>query len=142
MLALAAAWRPGTPVPPAEEILAVPALARYIEGWPRQGDAGVVVEGAGAAWWRHFTAADPGFGFVDATVPEMAIAVVEQARGHGVGGALMAALLELARTEGIPAVSLSVEPDNPAVRLYERHGFEVVFSDGGSLTMVCPMVSS
>jgi len=29
---------------------------------------------------------------------------------------------------------LSVEPDNPARRLYERHGFQVI----GSLTMLLP----
>jgi len=33
---------------------------------------------------------------------------------------------------------LSVEPDNPARRLYERYGFQVVGTVDGSLTMLLP----
>lgn len=32
-------------------------------------------------------------------------------------------LLDAARNEGVQSLSLSVEEDNPAVRLYERCGF-------------------
>lgn len=139
MLALSADWRPGAPVRSLAEITGHPAIAHYVEGWPQPGDAGVVAEDTGAAWWRYFTADDPSFGFVDASVPEMSIAVVAHARGQGIGGALITALLELARAEGIATLSLSVEPDNPAVRLYERVGFRVLRSGGGSLTMLCPL---
>ncbi len=37
-----------------------------------------------------------------------------------------------------PGLSLSVEPDNPARRLYERHGFQVIGTVKGSLTMLLP----
>lgn len=47
------------------------------------------------------------------------IAVDGAARGKGVGGALMDAVK--AQVSG--SVALHVEPDNPARRLYERHGF-------------------
>ena len=33
------------------------------------------------------------------------------------------------------AVSLSVEPDNPALALYQRHGFEKVGERGGAWIM-------
>lgn len=53
----------------------------------------------------------------------MTIGVRAEARGHGVGTALLRALIELARDKGYPGLSLSVEEDNPALRLYERFGF-------------------
>lgn len=45
-------------------------------------------------------------------------------RGAGVGGSLLRALLDEARDANC-AVTLHVEPDNPARRLYERLGFRV-----------------
>ena len=49
---------------------------------------------------------------------------------RGVGSRLLAALLDAAAGR-YPAVSLNVQTDNPAVRLYRRLGFEVV-EDGGT----------
>jgi ribosomal protein S18 acetylase RimI-like enzyme len=50
------------------------------------------------------------------------ISLVEQRRGNGIGTAIMEDLLDLARAEG-KTLSLFVEPNNPARRLYERLGF-------------------
>ncbi len=128
VLALAAAWRPDSVVPTADEVLSDPELAHYVEGWPRPGDLGfVAVDGdgspIGAAWWRYLTVDDPGYGFVADDVPEIAVGVVAGHRSAGVGTALMDALLAAADEHGLARVSLSVEPDNPARRLYERLGF-------------------
>jgi ribosomal protein S18 acetylase RimI-like enzyme len=89
----------------------------------------------GAAWYRLFSEAEPGFGFVDAETPEISIAVVPASRGRGIGTALLAALVELGRDEGFHALSLSVSPENPAVRLYERAGFVRVESRDSHWTM-------
>jgi ribosomal protein S18 acetylase RimI-like enzyme len=43
--------------------------------------------------------------------------------------------MERARADGYGAISLSVEKDNPAVSLYERHGFQRVREDDGAYTM-------
>jgi ribosomal protein S18 acetylase RimI-like enzyme len=56
-------------------------------------------------------------------------------RGRGIGGALLTALCDAARREGAPALSLSVELDNPARRLYERLGFEALREAAGATTM-------
>ena len=125
-------------------MIADPHLARYVVGWPRPGDLGVVAEidvPVGATWWRYFAAGEPGYGFVDERIPEISIGVVPQARGAGIGSRLLAALIECARERAVPALSLSVEPDNPAARLYRRLGFVEVGGVGGAVTMVLTLSS-
>jgi SAM-dependent methyltransferase len=110
-----------------------PDLARYHAGFGSvASDVGRIAVGAdgepiGAAWARQVA----GYGFVDAETPELGIAVVPDRRGSGVGGALLESLLD-----AVPRLSLSVDRRNPAIRLYERVGFEVVRADGDSIVML------
>src|SRR6185503_9046990 len=68
-------------------------VALYVKAWGRQGDTAVLALDrgfpVGAAWYRLFDRERPGFGFVDERTPELAIAVVPNARGRGVGSALL-----------------------------------------------------
>lgn len=128
--------------PLSRDILRQPEIARYAQGWGRPGDLGLVaVVDRGnqvplaAAWLRLWTGEDKGFGYVDETTPELTIAVLPAYRGQGIGTALLAHLIEAARPR-YPAISLSVDSDNPALRLYRRLGFEVVGEDGSSVTMI------
>jgi len=90
----------------------------------------------GAAWVRLLPESDPGYGFVDAATPELCMGVVPAWRGRGVGSRLLQVLIEDARERGLTSLSLSVEPDNFARRLYERVGFRQVDEVSGSLTML------
>lgn len=126
---------------PDRAILQEPALAHYVANWGQQpGDEGIMAidsttgHPVGAAWLRLFTAADPGWGFVDEETPEVSLALLPAYRGQGLGTALLTALIEQARGH-YPALSLSVDPQNPAMRLYERLGFTVVGAVGTSVTM-------
>jgi ribosomal protein S18 acetylase RimI-like enzyme len=114
-------------------------LERYVAGWGRPGDTALVAieqfQPIGAAWFRLFTEEEPGYGFVDAETPELTIAVVPSRRGKGLGNELLTALLDQAREDGFTAASLSVEPDNPALHLYEQHGFARVGERAGALVM-------
>lgn len=65
------------------------------------------------------------------------ISLIEEARGQGIGGALLARLVALADGAGL-SMSLAVEPDNPARRLYERHGFVAGDTSGFYLRMLRP----
>ena len=114
-------------------------LERYVAGWGRPGDNAVVAidefQPVGAAWYRLFEADEPGYGFVDEQTPELTIAIVPSMRGRGLGEELLSVLLDRAREEGRLRISLSVEPDNPAIRLYEQHGFARVGERAGALVM-------
>jgi GNAT superfamily N-acetyltransferase len=119
--------------------------SRYVRGWGRAGDTAVIaLENGfpvGAAWYRLFRADEPGYGYVDEKTPELAIAVVPSKRGHGIGDELLKALLQKARDGGFAKLSLSVEPGNPARKLYERHGFEVVDEGAEAWKMVAHLAS-
>jgi ribosomal protein S18 acetylase RimI-like enzyme len=130
--------------PPFDEMLARPELRRYLDGWGRVGDVAIVAldrrdEPVGGAWYRLFRADDPGYGFVDEHTPEVSIALYPECRRQHIGGLLLGTLLQHARSDGYRAVSLSVARENPARRLYARHGFEVVAEAGDSLTMVADL---
>ncbi len=136
--------------PPLEELLANPEIRRYVEGWGRKGDVALVAldrldEPVGAAWFRVFETAEPGYGFVASDVPELSIAVYPECRGQHVGGLLLGSIVSRAKSDGYRAISLSVAGENPARRLYARSGFEVVpgsdpANNGGSLTMILELI--
>jgi len=111
-------------------VLSTPSTAKYIAGWPRDDDLGVVAEAgderAGAAWLRFFPPEEPGYGFVAADVPELTIGVVASWRGRGVGRVLLRAVEVRAREAGIGRISLSVERKNFAQKLYLAEGYDVV----------------
>jgi GNAT superfamily N-acetyltransferase len=139
MVLEAANWDPQRPPLSSEAVAAEPTLRRYLAGWPRPTDLGVVAEAdrvpVGAAWLRFLDATGPGYGFIADGIPEVSIGVAPPWRGRGIGGRLLDALVALARERAIEAISLSVETANPARRLYERHGFLPVGEDGEAITM-------
>ena len=134
MLYAALAWNPDAELPPIEFVLEHPQAVIYHRGWGRRGDAGYVAEEDG---WRigarRHLASSPrrstGTGTSTTRAPKLGIAVVDGFRGRGVGGLLLDALHERARRDGLRRVALSVEPENPAKRLYARHGY-VEFEPG------------
>ncbi|MDR6727425.1 ribosomal protein S18 acetylase RimI-like enzyme [Paenibacillus amylolyticus] len=127
------------------DIIHSPGLSKYVEGWGRVGDFGFVAVAThggqdrrlGSITLRFFNEQNAGFGYVNAETPEMGMAIIEEARGQGVGTRLIQAALEEAKQRGIAAVSLSVDPDNEAIRLYRRFGFVEVGMCDTSVTMVC-----
>ncbi len=134
MLGHAANWREG---------MSNPVKLHYVEGFGRPGDIGVIAEvagePAGAAWCRLLSGSDRGYGYVADDVPELTIAVEPDDRGRGLATALIEALKSAVAEAGYRAVSLSVEPDNPARRIYERAGFVRCGTEGGSWTMIADL---
>ena len=130
----------GIEAPPADEVIAHPSNQKYVSGWGRDGDICVISEdddgavGAarvGAAWCRIFTPDKRGDGIMALPgVPEVAIGVRSGARGRGAGAAMLNALAAAARDAGYARLMLSVDPRNPARRLYARCGYREVADPG------------
>lgn len=133
---------PDAPRPP-RSVTTDPALRAYIEDFgAHPGDMAACAEEdgevVGAAWARLMH----GYGFVDDSVPELAVSVRPAWRGRGIGTALLSELIECCTAAGFPAISLSVQRANPAVRLYERLGFREVVGDDAEMVMVLPLEAS
>ncbi|MFD3514702.1 GNAT family N-acetyltransferase [Streptomyces sp. NPDC058657] len=141
MLVVAVNWDPAREAVERERVLRDRQTARYVEGWPRPGDRGVVALEAGgqpigAAWLRLFSCHDPGYGFVAQDVPELSVGVLPSWRGKGVGRALLTAAARQAAERGVARICLSVERANRARGLYTAAGFTTVASGPDSDTMV------
>jgi ribosomal protein S18 acetylase RimI-like enzyme len=126
------------------EILQAPAVAHYLTSWGQPHDFGYIAFDAnvapekpiGAGWIRCFTHADPGYGYIDDDTPELALLAVDEAyRQRGIGTQLLEKLLAYA-DERYVALSLSCDPRNPALHLYERAGFLVTGWCGTSYTLL------
>jgi [ribosomal protein S18]-alanine N-acetyltransferase len=96
------------------------------------------VEGAlvGAVWCRLFSADVHAWGYVDPDTPELAIAVVAEWRGMGIGRAMLTDLIARADEAGFSRLSLSVDEQNDRARhLYESLGFRKVRDSFGWLML-------
>ena len=110
-------------------MLESPHVRIYAENWGRAGDIGVVGELAGemqpvGACWIRLVPDQQGLGFVDDETPQLGIALFPPFQGKGYGHRLMLAALESARIAGFGQVALTVHPENPAIAMYERCGFQ------------------
>lgn len=125
---------------PGREILNIPEIKRYISDFGRFSDLCLVAETdgklTGAIWVRIFTHNAKGFGYVDEETPELSMSVLPGYRGKGIGTELLSAMLERLKRLAYKQVSLSVDLDNYAFRMYKKFGFETVEIKEGSATMV------
>lgn len=122
--------------PPPRSILQKPELRVYLEGFGEGvadrclvADVGGRV--VGAAWARIMD----DYGHVDDDTPSLAISLLPEWRGRGIGTALLARLLEELNAAGWPRTSLSAQKANAATRLYFRLGFRVVEDKGEEYIM-------
>jgi len=140
----ALSWNPARKLPPADETLQHPEALRYHRDWGRHGDFGVIATAGedvvGVAYCRLFTHEDHGHGYVDDETPEVAIGVRDDARGAGLGTRMLEQLAAVAAANGFRRLSLSVDRENPAVRLYERVGYRALSSDDAGIRMICDLV--
>ena len=116
---------PGEEMPP-REVIFEPEIYIYIDGFgSKSGDLGVVAEQdgkiIGAAWTRII----PAYGHVDENTPELAISILAEYRGKGIGTKMMKKLFAFLAEKGYKQTSLSVQKNNPAVRFYERLGYKI-----------------
>jgi ribosomal protein S18 acetylase RimI-like enzyme len=133
-------WRSDQPRPSQAQFSKNSEFQKISRDWGRTGDRAIIAEQdsepVGAAWFRFWNDAEHSYGYVDSATPELGIGVRADQRGRGVGRKLLRALLDQAREDKIPQISLSVEPDNLSLWLYKSEGFTKVGEYGNAITMV------
>jgi ribosomal protein S18 acetylase RimI-like enzyme len=125
---------------PSKDIIYEPHIAKYLEEWGRYGDVGFIAvdnndKPIGSITSRFFHEDNKGYGYVDESTPEFGLAILPEYRGKGIGAALLKRLLEEVESRDIKCISLSVDPNNPAIKLYKKFGFVEVGLEGTSVTM-------
>lgn len=122
-----AIYLPEGVVPPPRSVVDLPELQVYIAGFgTHSGDDCLVAEAegtvVGAAWSRIME----DYGHIGSSTPSLAISMLPGYRGLGIGTQLLNGLLLLLQENGYLRASLSVQKENPALRLYERAGFQIL----------------
>lgn len=124
---------------PPRDVIRTPELQVYTENFGRTGDFAIAAEAngkiIGAAWARIMQ----DYGHIDDETPSIAIALYGECRGQGVGTTLLKALLDAIREAGYGRVSLSVQKENRAEKLYERLGFRTIRETDEEFIMVCTL---
>ena len=125
----------GAKMPP-QNIVELPELRVYYQDFGmKKGDICLVAEAenkiVGAVWTRIVN----DFAHIDDSTPSLAIALKKESRGKGIGTRLLNEMLAVLTDSGFLSVSLSVQKENFAVRMYHKAGFAVVRDNGGELVM-------
>ena len=89
-------------------------------------DRAVVAEAGGEVVGACWVRTTNEYGHIDDETPSFSISLYRPYRGRGIGTAMMRTLLGELREAGYARASLSVQKENPALRLYERMGFRIV----------------
>ncbi|MFZ6720946.1 GNAT family N-acetyltransferase [Undibacterium sp. Ji49W] len=110
------------------ETLQLPGVRIYAEEWGCATDVGVIAQPAGqteavGACWMRLVPDGMGLAYVDEQTPQLGIALLPAYQHQGYGRQMMLAALDTARHHGFRQVSLTVHPQNPAIRVYESCGF-------------------
>ncbi len=131
---------PPAPLRP-REVLDAPEVRIYAEDWGRrEGDLGICGRLGNApaivgACWLRLVKGGIGLSYIDDDTPQLGIALLPGHQRQGYGERLMRATLAEA-AHRFRQVALSVHPQNPAVDLYLRCGFEQVDVRRNYLIMV------
>ena len=76
----------------------------------------------GAIWARIMN----DYGHIDDNTPSLAMSVLKAYRGMGIGTSLLTQMMSTEKAAGYAKLSLSVQKDNYAVKLYRKAGFIAV----------------
>lgn len=116
----------GTDAPP-KSVIACPELQVYIADFGNsKHDKALIAEVdgniVGAIWARIMN----DYGHIDDNTPSLAMSVLKAYRGMGIGTSLLTQMMSTEKAAGYAKLSLSVQKDNYAVKLYRKAGFIAV----------------
>lgn len=123
--------------PPPKSVITCPELQVYIADFGNSiHDKALVAEVdgniVGAIWARIMN----DYGHLDENTPSLAMSVVKSYRGIGIGTSLLTQMLSVEKVAGYAKLSLSVQKDNYAVRMYKKAGFNTVDENNEEYIMV------
>lgn len=124
--------------PPPESLLDTPEFQVYLAGFGREpNDLAVAADCGGGivgvAWARVMN----DFGHFYDGVPSLAISLLPEYRGRGIGKLLLSGLLDRLRSMGHDRVTLSVQKENHrACKLYQSLGFFPVHENDEEFIML------
>ncbi len=123
--------------PPPRSIIENEDLQVYVKDFGKYPDDKCLVAEVGnkivgAVWTRIMN----DYGHVDDETPSLAISLYKEYRGKGIGTELLRQMLDMLKKCGCKQVSLSVQKENYAVKLYVRVGFKVVKENDEEYIMV------
>lgn len=126
--------------PPSKEIIKLPELELYIKNFGKFNDDNALVaeldgKVVGAVWTRIMD----DYGHVDDTTPSLAISLYKEYRNKGIGTSLIKEMLKLLKQKHYERVSLSVQKENYAVKMYRKLGFGVFEENEHEYIMICDL---
>lgn len=126
----------GTATPP-KSVIACPELQVYIADFGNSiHDKALVAEVdgniVGAIWARIMN----DYGHIDKNTPSLAMSVLKGYREMGIGTSLLTQMLSTEKAAGNTKLSLSVQKNNYAVKLYRKAGFTTVSETDEELIMI------
>lgn len=113
--------------PPPKSVIKLPELQEYIYDFGnKEHDKAFVAEAegniVGAVWVRVMN----DYGHIDNDTPSLAMSLHKNYRGLGIGTDLLNRFLSTLKEEGYSKISLSVQKENYAVKIYKKAGFMIV----------------
>ncbi|MCI6152412.1 MAG: GNAT family N-acetyltransferase [Fusobacterium perfoetens] len=122
-----AIYIPKNITPPPKEITKLPELQIYIKDFGKfKDDIALVAELnnkiVGIIWTRIMN----DYGHIDDKTPSLAMSVDKEYQKRGIGTSLLKNMIEFLKENNYKKVSLSVQKENYAVRLYKKVGFKVI----------------
>lgn len=127
--------------PPPKSIIEKPELQVYVEDFGKKDDYCLVAEVNGVIIGAVCVRIMDDYGHIDDNIPSLAISLYKDFRGRKIGTALLENMLSLLKSKGYEKVSLSVQKENYACRMYIKSGFEIVGENDEEYIMVCDLKS-
>lgn len=131
----------GTAAPP-KSVTTCPELQVYIADFGNsKHDKALIAEVdgniVGAIWARIMN----DYGHVDENTPSLAMSVLKTHRSMGIGTSLLTQMLLTEKAAGYAKLSLSVQKDNYAVKLYRKVGFKTICETDEEYIMIVDLNS-
>ena len=117
-----------------------PELQVYVADFGnRKHDRALIAEADGKVIGAVWTRIMNDYGHIDNQTPSLAISIYKEYRGFGIGTELMKNIIRILKESGYEKVSLAVQKNNYAVKMYRTVGFELADENDEEYIMVCSL---